>query len=193
MNLNPHYELRGKHAFLSPSSPYWLAYDENKLVTSYKNSMAKEIGTRKHAFAAEAIALGEKLQRSKRTLPMYVNDAIGFGMIPEQPVYYSDNCYGTADALSFKKNFLRIHDLKTGETPGKMDQLRVYASLFCLEYNVDPKSIGSELRIYQNDEILVCNPTPEELIDIMNHIVWADSIVERVKMDIRPRYEIGGM
>ena len=59
----------------------------------------------------------------------------------EQALYYSDNCFGTADAISFKKNFLRIHDLKTGVTPGSMKQLLIYASMFCLEYNFLPIQI----------------------------------------------------
>jgi hypothetical protein len=37
---------------------------------------------------------------------MYVNDAIGYQMTPEQPIYYSENCVGTADAISFKNDFL---------------------------------------------------------------------------------------
>jgi hypothetical protein len=134
MNFNDHSKLKGFHAFLSASSYHWLNYTEEKLITAYTNALAKERGTELHDFAAKAIELRQKLQASKKTLNMYVNDAIGFRMIPEQVLYYSDNCFGTADAISFRKNFLRIHDLKTGATPAKMEQLMIYAALFCLEY-----------------------------------------------------------
>jgi hypothetical protein len=32
---------------------------------------------------------------------MYVNDAIGYNMKVEQPLYYSENCFGHADTLCF--------------------------------------------------------------------------------------------
>ena len=51
-------------------------------------------------------------------------------MIPEQVLYYSDNCFGTTDTISFKAKLLRIHDLKNGDTPANMKQLKVYTSLF---------------------------------------------------------------
>ena len=185
MILNPHYELRGKHAFLSPSSPYWLKYDENKLTTTWANNQAKELGTRIHAVAAELIDLGIKLPRSKKTLNLYVNDAISFGMTVEQPLYFSDNCFGTADCISFKDKLLRIHDLKTGETPAKMEQLKIYDALFCLEYAFDPIYMDHELRIYQNNEVTIEHADPQEIIAIMNHIIWADGIIDRMKGDAK--------
>lgn len=51
-------------------------------------------------------------------------------MTPEQILYYSDRWFGTADSIAFDKNMLRIHDLKTGRRPAKMEQLMVYAALF---------------------------------------------------------------
>lgn len=143
--------------------------------------MAKERGTRLHAFAKECIELNQKLPKSNKTLNMYVNDAIGFKMQPEQILYYSDNCYGTADAINFKKQFLRIHDLKTGVTPASLHQLEIYASLFCLEYEIKPNDIEIELRIYQNDDILVGNPTKEDILPIMNKIIIFDRIIEEIK------------
>ena len=104
---------------------------------------------------------------------MYVNDAIGFRMRPEQILYYSRFCFGTADAIAFdeKNQFLRIHDLKTGEVPAHMEQLLIYAALFCLEYNKKPEELGGiELRIYQNDQITVHNPEPDEIKAIMSKI-----------------------
>ena len=112
---------------------------------------------------------------------MYVNDAIGFKMVPEQILYYSDNCYGTADAIAFRNKTLRIHDLKTGEVPAKMEQLEIYAALFCLEYNIKPGDIEMELRIYQNDEILHHEPTVEDIAPIMDKIIIFDKVIDRIK------------
>ena len=84
---------------------------------------------------------------------------------------------GTADAISFRNNFLRIHDLKTGKRPVHIEQLEIYAALFCLEYRVKPEDIHIELRIYQNDEILVHEPTAEDIIQIMNKIVHCDKVI----------------
>ena len=101
-------------------------------------------------------------------------DAIGYKMTPEQPLYYSDNCFGTADTICFKKGFLRIHDYKSGVIPAHMEQLRIYDALFCLEYDVDPFSIESELRIYQSDDIIIENPDRSIIKSIMDTIVLAD-------------------
>lgn len=181
MNLNPHWELRGKHALLSPSQPSWLNYTEEKMQSVYSGIQAVELGTRKHALAAEHIALNEKMPKSKRSLCAYVNDAIGLKMIPEQPLFYSENCFGTADAISFEGNMLRIHDLKTGTHPGKMEQLKIYAALFCLEYGIRPIDISIELRIYQFDEVTVETPDFEEIENIMAKIILLDNVIENAK------------
>ena len=107
MNFNEHSDLEGRHAFLSPSSPYWLNYDSEKLRATYLNGLNKERATRLHSFAAEAINLGQKLPKSKKTLNMYINDSIGFKQRTEQVLYYSQNCFGTADSISFRNNTLR--------------------------------------------------------------------------------------
>jgi hypothetical protein len=104
-------------------------------------------------------------------------------MTTEQPLYYSENSFGTADAISFKKDFLRIHDLKTGGSPTSMEQLKVYAALFCLEYKVNPKLIDIELRIYQNDEYLVLEPNPEDILYIMEKIMVFDKQIDDLKME----------
>lgn len=172
----------GSHAFLSPSNYHWLNYSDEKLETVYKRKIATERGTLLHAYACQSILLKQKLPRSRKTLSMYVNDAIAFGMTPEQPLYFSKNCFGTADAISFKKKYLRIHDLKTGEIKASLHQLEVYAALFFLEYNVSPEEIdGIELRIYQNNDILVGNPNPEDISPIMDTIVRFDKIIEECK------------
>ena len=192
MNFNKHSELINQHAFLSPSGYHWLNYSDEKLYDVYRKHLAVKKGTELHELAAKLIELGVKLPKSKKTLNMYVNDAIGFKMQPEQILYYSDNCFGTADAISFKKQFLRIHDLKTGSTPTHIEQLEIYAALYCLEYKVKPSSFSAiDLRIYQNgevlchnpenDDILVGNPTKEDILPIMNKIIIFDRIIEEIK------------
>jgi hypothetical protein len=51
-----------------------------------------------------------------------------------------------------------------------MDQLMIYAALFCLEYKKNPFDFATELRIYQNGEILIMNPEPTEIEGVMNLI-----------------------
>lgn len=182
MRFNKHSELEGKHAFLSPSSYHWIRYDDAKLVERYANLAAKERGTRLHMLAADCIFNGVKLQ-GRKTLASYVNDAISYKMTVEQPLYYSEFCFGTVDAISFRKNFLRIHDLKTGETPASMDQLMIYAALFCLEYHIKPGSIDIELRIYQNNEVSVCNPTAVDILPLMDRIVHADRVLRDLESE----------
>lgn len=184
MRFNAHSNLVGEHAFLSASSYHWLNYDLDKLTDRYLKHMAVQRGTDLHDYAARAIRLGVRQAKSKQTVCMYINDAIGFRMTPEQPLYYSPNCFGTADAISFRKNFLRIHDLKTGESATSFHQLEVYAALFCLEYRFKPQELdGIELRIYQNNEMRVANPTPDDIQRIMDTIVLFDQQIEKLKME----------
>lgn len=181
MNFNKHFDIEGKHAFLSPSQYHWLNYSDDKLVDRYQNYKATERGTRLHALAAELITEGIKLPRTSQTLNMYVNDGIGFKMTPEQPLKYSENCFGTADTIIFKNGLLRIHDLKTGVTPASMKQLEIYAALFCLEYNKKPTQIEMELRIYQNDEKLVHIPEKDDIFFIMDKIISFDKLLMELK------------
>lgn len=184
MKWNRHLYLEGKHAFLGASQYSWLNYDNDKLIDRYKNWKATERGTRLHALAAEHIKLGIKMPRNTVTLNNYINDAIGYGMDPEVLLYYSDNCFGTADAISFKKNFLRIHDLKTGVTPASIKQLDIYAALFCLEYDIRPGDIGMELRLYQNNDINISNPEADEIFPIMDKIITFDKIIDEIKSEV---------
>lgn len=181
MKFVNHYNLEGSHAFLGASKYHWLNYDEQKLIDSYNNFMAAQRGTELHEFAAQCIKLGQKLPKSAKTLNMYVNDAVGYKMTPEQVLYYSDNCFGTADAILFRNNMLRIHDLKTGTIPAHMEQLMIYAALFCLEYRTKPGTIDMELRIYQNDEIITHNPGADEITPIIDKIITFDKLINRVK------------
>ena len=180
MNFNKHLNLNGLHAPFGASQSSWLRYDDNKALNVYSNLKAKEMGTRLHAWAKETIDLGIKQPRSKKTLYAYVNDAIGFKMSTEVILYYSDRFFGTADAISFRNGMLRIHDLKTGKTPVHMKQLEIYAALFCLEYKVKPSEIDMELRIYQKDEVIIHNPTAEDIEPIIEKIVHFNKLLEKV-------------
>ncbi len=186
MNFNPHYDLEGMHAFLGASKYHWINYDESKLETTYLRHLATLRGTELHEFACQCIKLKQKLPKSKKTLNCYVNDAIGFRMRPEQILFYSMNCFGTADAIAFdeRTSFLRIHDLKTGETPTHMEQLMIYAALFCLEYDKKPHELsGIELRIYQSDEISIFIPEADQIADIMAKIVLFDKKINKLRQE----------
>ena len=179
MEFNRHLDLEGLHAPFSASSSSWIRYSDEKALDVYLNKKASERGTRMHAWAKETIDLGIKQPRSKKTIYAYVNDAIGFKMNTEVVLFYSVRFFGTADAISFRNNTLRIHDLKTGKLEAHIEQLLVYAALFCLEYKVKPESIEIELRIYQNDEILYHKPDAEEVRAIMNKIVHLDTMLSK--------------
>lgn len=183
MNFVSHSNLNGLHAPFSPSQSSWLRYDDDRAMEVFLNKKAAEMGTRLHAWAKETIDLGIKQPKSKKTLYAYVNDAIGFKMSTEVVLFYSERFFGTADSISFRDNFLRIHDLKTGKIKAEMEQLEIYAALFCLEYKVKPESIGMELRLYQNDEVIYHNPTPEDIHAIMDKIVHLDQVIQTLEED----------
>ena len=165
MNFNNHSNLEGQHAFLGASKYHWINYGEDKVAEAYRNFLATQKGTVLHAFAAQCIMLNQKLPKSKQTLNMYVNDEMG----------------SSEDEILFRNNFLRIHDLKTGKIPAHMEQLEIYAALFCLEYKVKPGDIEMELRIYQNNEILYHNPTAEDIVPIMDRIITFDKVIKRIR------------
>lgn len=184
MKFNAHSNLQGQHAFLSASSYHWLNYDLDKLTDRYLRHQAVQRGTDLHDLACNHIRLNVKMPKTKRTLDMYVNDALLYRMKPEVVLYYSNNCFGTADAISFKDGFLRIHDLKTGETDTSFHQLEIYAALFCLEYRYKPEELaGIELRIYQNNEVRISTPSPEDIRKVMDTIVLFDQQIESLKME----------
>lgn len=183
MNFNNHLNLEGRHAFLGASQHHWINYDDGKLVDAYTRRQATLRGTVLHAFAADCIRLGQKLPDIQQTLNMYVNDAVGFKMTPEQILYYSENCFGTADAICFRNNMLRIHDLKTGFTPAHIEQLMIYAALFCLEYHKKPSEIDIELRLYQSNEVLIHEATVEDIVPIMDKIITFDKILTKIQRE----------
>jgi len=155
--FNSHPKVEGTHAFLSPSKYHWLRDDAAKLISRLENARATERGTRLHAWAAEAITWERYQPRDGDYICQYINDALDLGLQPEVQLFYSYNCFGTADTIGFipAKSFLRVHDLKTGVTKPSFDQLYVYAAVFCLEYDLRPFEVYGELRIYQDAEIMV--------------------------------------
>ena len=183
MNFAKHYNLKDQHALLGASKYQWIRYSDDKIAELYFATKAKEEGTRIHALASELIELGIKLPDNKKTLNMFVNDAIGYKMNSEQVLYYSMNCFGTADAICFRNNILRIHDLKTGKVPAHFEQLEIYAALFCLEYDMKPSDIEMELRIYQSNEIIFMNPDVSDIVPIMDRIVTADKILSKIQIE----------
>lgn len=184
MNFNRHSTLIGAHAFLSPSDYHWVNYDDEKLARVFHTKMAARRGTELHDLAHRCIKLGVKLPTSKKTLNLYVNDGIGFKMTAEQILFYSDNCFGTADLIGFRNNVLRIHDLKTGITEASFHQLEIYASLFCLEYRFKPNQIKMELRIYQNDGVRVYEPDSDEIFHIIDKIITFDKLINEFRAEV---------
>lgn len=215
MNYNKHLELVDKHAFLGASKYTWLKKDRDQLLDSYSRQYIPLIGTALHDIARKHIKHRFKLTKNSKkevllsliedyyipgsvidrainfdlvydNLVNYVNDAIGYRMIPEQILYFSKNCFGTTDAITsldatFKNRLLRIHDLKTGTIPAHIEQLLIYAALFFLEYNTKPDEVDVELRIYQNNDILYHKPQVDEIVPIMDRIVSADQIIQTMK------------
>ncbi len=187
--FNSYPQLEGKHAMFSASQSAWLRYDDDQLVDRLITRNAAQHGTRMHAWAAETILLGLKQLDNTQTINMYVNDAIGYRMTPEQVLVASFYIFGTADCISFRKEpnhdngILRVHDLKTGKGAVKFDQLMVYAAMFCIEYKFSPFQIDIELRIYQNDAMETLVPDPLEISQIMEHIKHVDELILKSQME----------
>lgn len=116
-----------------------------------------------------------------KTVKAYVNDSISDFMMPEEILEYSMNFFGTCDALNYNesKSELRIYDLKTGIRPAKVEQLLIYAALYCLKNHVDPFDITTELRIYQNCDVLIDNPDPNDIRVAMDSIIRFDNLMTR--------------
>lgn len=196
MQWNDHHQLEGKHAFLGASNFHWTNWNDETFENRYYGQFSTVIGTAIHALAHDCIVSRTKLTKHDthliditlyhayvpkdaydpnlilNNLIPFVNDALGFHMSSEILLYYNAYCFGTCDTISFdeKNKLLRIHDLKTGTTPTHIEQLLIYAALFCLEYHKNPHQFNTELRIYQNFDILIANPTPEEIDHYMDLI-----------------------
>lgn len=196
MQWNDHKQLEGKHAFLGASNFHWVNWNDQTFENRYYSQFSTTIGTAIHALAHDCILNRTKLNKHDRhlieitlyhayipkdaydpddilmNLIPFVNDAIGYHMSSEILLYYNNYCFGTCDAISFseKERILRIHDLKTGTTPAHMEQLLIYAALFCLEYHKNPHQFKTELRIYQNFNIIVEEPDANDIETFMNLI-----------------------
>jgi len=183
MNFKRHSNLVGEHAFLSPSYYHWINYSPDRLVTRWNTLRAVQLGNEQHAYAAYNINNKIVQEDDSSLLGLYINDCIGFGMQAEVILYYSDNCFGTADAISFTMNILRISDLKTGAITASVHQLEVYAALFSLEYDVDPYDIEIELRIYQDNEVRLWDADPSTILAISKKIIIFDHHIDRLKRE----------
>lgn len=189
MKFNPHYQLQGKHATLSASTYHWIRYDREKMATRFKTMLDAARGTELHDLAARLIKLRIKQADTGQTFNSYVNDCIGHRMTPEQILYYSDNCFGTADAIDYRLNKktqkmrLRVFDLKTGVTKSSVNQLEVYIALFCLEYEVDPNEIEIDARIYQNDLVQIYEIDPLDILNIMIKIREFDTLLNELRLE----------
>lgn len=196
MQWNDHHQLEGKHAFLGASNFHWINWNDEIFENRYYGQFSTSIGTAIHALAHDCIVSRTKLTKHDthlvditlyhayipkdaydptlilNNLIPFVNDALGFHMSSEILLYYNAYCFGTCDAISFdeKNKTLRIHDLKTGTTPTHMEQLLIYAALFCLEYHKNPHQFNTELRIYQNFDVLIANPIADEIEHYMDLI-----------------------
>ena len=212
MIFNTHSDIVGKHAILGASKYSWLNYDDEQLWKAYVNSFATDIGTLVHDYAKDKIIYRQRMEDNqseknalllhllKNGIPFgvipidslfynllpYVNDAIGFKMVPEQVLYYSEFLFGTTDTIGYSRNVLRIHDLKTGTRPASMDQLMIYAALFYLEYKqrVSFQKSKTELRIYQNREVIVHAPTNEEIGVIMDKVIHGDMVIDKNLVEV---------
>lgn len=213
MNFNRHFAQEGKHAIFSASSWRWINDDEEGLIKRMCSQYSQMIGTILHDIACKHIKYRIKLNKYDKknvmlellnngipgvvvdsinlddifeNLMAYVNDGVGFKMHPEVVLYYSDNFFGTTDSIAYNENerFLRIHDYKSGVLPAHIEQLEIYAALFCLEYRIKPSEIsGIELRIYQNGEILYHNPCADEIREVADKIVAFDKFITKIRQE----------
>lgn len=184
MEFNDHSRFEGRHAFLSPSQYHWINYDPDRLRTRFVTAQAAMVGSELHAYAAEAISLREWQVDEDSTVGFYVNECIRHGMSPEVVLYYSDNCFGTADAIDLQGNVLKIFDLKTGNSRTSEHQLEVYSAIFCLEYGFDPYTLAFDLRIFQNGEARCYVADPNYIVQIIEQILLFDAEIDRMREEL---------
>lgn len=213
MEFNKHIQLQGKHAMLSASSWRWLNDDTESLTNRIRSQYATDIGTILHNIAYNHIKYRIKMNKYDKknvmlellshgipgfiidtldldaifeNLMNYVNDGVGFRMQPEVVLCYSDNFFGTTDAIVYseKDRFLRIHDYKSGTTPAHMEQLFIYTALFCLEYKLKPSDFDAELRIYQNNSVIFHNPAADEITPVIDKIITFDNYLTKAKEEV---------
>ena len=204
MHFNDHHNLEGLHAFMGASKHSWLRYDDDHMADMFRSSLAAQRGTELHALAADLNKHRVALPKTHLTLNDFVNDGLHYRMSPEVVLYFSPNCFGTADLIGYddKKKLLRIFDLKTGSGEVKhFDQLYIYTSLFCLEYKVKPMNLQFDLRLYQNDHIKIATNadpkyiklgpnadiyeevSPDEIAHIMDRIQHFDQLINKLRAE----------
>ena len=211
MIWNDHKKLEGLHAFLGASQWHWLNWNDEVFEQRFVGKYSTEIGTAIHELASYCIKSRTKLHENddhliditlfKHNVPKsvynsqailtnlipFVNDAIGYRMSSEVILFYSYFAFGTTDAIGYDEYYkiLRIHDLKNGSTPAHMEQLRIYAALFCLEYKIHPSKMkGIELRIYQSQEVIEEMADKDEIVRIME-------LIKRRSYDAEQLFERG--
>lgn len=210
MIFRKHLDLEGRHAILSASSWRWVNDDIESLTKRICSQYLAPIGTILHDIARKHIKHRIKLNKYDKknvmlelveqgvpayvidtinfdsvyeNLVRYVNDCVAYKMSPEVVLKFSDNFFGTADAIKYdeESRFLRIHDYKSGTTPAHMEQLMIYVALFCLEYAIKPNSIQCELRIYQGAEPTIYEPSVEEITHIIEKIITFDNFMKKMR------------
>ena len=171
MIFNKHSELEGRHAILSPSKHYWLNYDDEGLMRNYISSFATDIGTLVHEYASDRIKyrlpIDIENEEAKNGLLMHLlKNGIPFRVIDLDRLFYNLVPY-VNDAIGYRM--------------ASMDQLLCYAGLFFLEYKRDyrPQTMKVELRIYQNQEVLVNQPSSEEVKAVMDKIIHGDAVLSK--------------
>ena len=188
MEWNDHWRLEGRHATLSPSGYHWLNYDADKMRRVTWNNYSKEDGTKMHELASNMILYNIMPEDNENALNQFVIDALTMFKEPmssEILLYYSDECFGTADAIYYNedKQHLQVHDLKTGVSKPSFKQLWIYCALFCLEYGYKPEKMTFECRLYQLGAMDIDNPQPKQIRSIMKQIVEMSNVIEGVRVE----------
>lgn len=199
-------KLRNRYRTALGTEIHEFAASQIELGHSYKRSSIREIIRAletyiysKYTYLSDSLVIsdyGKKLIEQLKNVPTevfealkyYITDGVGFKMEVELPLQYDESEYffGTADTLCFNGNTLRIHDFKSGDNPAHIEQLKVYAALFCLEYNIKPYTINIILRLYQLngiEEIVINKDTDgyEEFISIIDTIVSMEKIARDIE------------
>jgi len=190
MEWNDHWRLEGRHATLSPSGYHWLNYDPDKMRRVTWNNYSKEDGTKMHELASNMILYSIMPENNENALNQFVIDALTMfdeSMSSEVLLYYSDECFGTADAIYYDEEtkHLQVHDLKTGVSKPSFKQLWIYCALFCLEYDKKPEDLTFECRLYQLGAMDIDSPDPKDIRAIMNQIVSMSNVIEGVRIERR--------
>ena len=176
MEWIPHWNLQGKHAFLSPSGYSWLGYDEDKMARSYENKQNTARGTALHELASQLIISKTELAPKKKALNLFVNDCIRDNMSSEILLYYSDHCFGTADGIKWDSdnNELRIYDLKTGVSKKITIIQRLY------------QGNGYSEQVTVKDKARLEDENDGNIAWIMDHIKKMSKVLQEKEDEIRP-------